>query len=291
MAGPFDYRLFGLNIRSDIELPELPASANGEPQVRIRLSDVDEGEQSLTIAGVVRFEVVEGSEIRVAPIAGAAERNIRLYLLGSAMGMLLHQRSLLPLHANAIEVGGRAVAFMGPSGSGKSTLAAWFHDHGYRVLADDVCVLRLDDGCVPVVVPGMARLRLWKDVLQASGKEPETFERSYAGAEDWEKYDVPLDRELETADRPLAGVYLLQGGEAFAVTRLEGLATAEALFANTYRGLFVPRSGNAVGHWDACVKIAGRTPIFALQRGWDLGRLDEQAGQILAHVHSQLGEG
>ena len=72
------------------------------------------------------------------------DANIRLYLLGSAMGVLLHQRGLLPLHANAVEIDGKAFAFMGASGSGKSTLAAWFHDHGYRIIADDVCAVRFE---------------------------------------------------------------------------------------------------------------------------------------------------
>ena len=41
---------------------------------------------------------------------GASSRNVRVFLLGSAFGALLHQRGLLPLHANAVEVDGRAVA-------------------------------------------------------------------------------------------------------------------------------------------------------------------------------------
>ena len=85
------------------------------------------------------------AEIVAEPRQGVPDSNVRLFLLGSAMGALLHQRGLLPLHTNAVEVGGRAFAFMGKSGAGKSTLAAWFHDRGFRIVADDVCVVGFDD--------------------------------------------------------------------------------------------------------------------------------------------------
>ncbi|MEG8053162.1 hypothetical protein QP185_07710 [Sphingomonas aerolata] len=53
------------------------------------------------------------------------------YLLGTALGALLHQRALLPLHCNAIVHDGKAFLFCGDSGAGKSTLAAVFEARGY----------------------------------------------------------------------------------------------------------------------------------------------------------------
>ena len=86
----------------------------------------------------------DGNQIVIDAAPDATDRNVRLFLLGSALGALLHQRGLLPLHANAIDLGGGAVAFSGHSGAGKSTIAAWFHDRGHRILADDVCVVGFD---------------------------------------------------------------------------------------------------------------------------------------------------
>ena len=79
--------------------------------------------------------------------------------------MILHQRSLLPLHANAMVVEGRAIGFMGHPGAGKSTLAAWFHDRGFDVLADDVCVVTPGPDGRPLAHPGIPRLRLWREAL------------------------------------------------------------------------------------------------------------------------------
>ena len=97
---------------------------------------------------------------------------MRLYLLGSAMGMLLHQRGLFRSTPMPSRSTARRFAFMGHSGAGKSTLAAWFHDEGYRILADDVSVIGFGEGGQPTVRPGLPRLRLWRDALDATGRDP-----------------------------------------------------------------------------------------------------------------------
>ena len=130
----------------------------------------------LTIPDVARYRIEGGTEIVVDAHPSAPDRNIRLYLLGLAFGALLHQRGLLPLHANAVEVDGKAVAFMGESGAGKSTLAAWFHDRGHRIVADDVCVVGFSKGGQAFAHPGLPRLRLWDEALEASGRSAADFQ-------------------------------------------------------------------------------------------------------------------
>jgi hypothetical protein len=141
-----DYEVFGLKIRSEIPLPELQPMENpNDPDVTIRRSPVaawrnglEKWDDALVLAvpEVGRYRIEGGDEILVDQDRGAPDRNLRLFLLGSAFGALLHQRGLLPLHANAVQIDGKAVAFMGASGAGKSTLAAWFYDQGYRIIAE-----------------------------------------------------------------------------------------------------------------------------------------------------------
>ena len=285
--GPFDYQLFGLAVRSDILIPELPVGkANGEADVAIHSGRCEDGSR-IRIAGIADFNVADGKTIWVSPAPGVSPRNVRLYLLGSAMGLLLHQRGLLPLHANAVDIDGQAIAFMGPSGSGKSTLAAWFHDRGYVVVADDVCVVHFAGEGAPFVHPGLPRLRLWKEALEASGRDAAHFSRSYAGDDSWDKFDVPLDRtSAPEGSKPLAAIYLLDSGAESRIDPLGGIEAAEALFANTYRGRFVTQAGEPKLHWEACVRLVHSTPIFRAVRRWGLGLLDEESGSLLAHARS-----
>jgi hypothetical protein len=299
MSGGGDYRVFGLHVRSEFMLPELlPADEVAVPDVRITTGPVaapndDEeglhtlnGSLVLVVPEVARFLVQGGNSIIVDAAAGVPERNIRLYLLGSAFGAILHQRGLLPLHANAVDIDGHAVGFMGASGEGKSTLAAWFHDEGYRVIADDILVVKPEDDGRAYALQGLARLRLWQDALEASGREAHHYQRSYAD-EEWNKFDVPIERAGDAADIELRALYDLRRGDAFKVEPLSGLEAAEAVFANTYRGSYVSAAKGELNHWQSCVRLVRNTPVFRLSRPSDLGRMSETFERILDHVRAQ----
>ncbi|NEX18412.1 MAG: hypothetical protein C1943_17865 [Halochromatium sp.] len=90
------------------------------------------------IKDVARYRVQDGREILVDPLPDADPGDVRLWLLGTALGALLHQRGLLPLHVSALALSGGAYAFCGDSGAGKSTLAAALHRRGLALLTDDV---------------------------------------------------------------------------------------------------------------------------------------------------------
>lgn len=297
MTGMADlYGVFGLVLQSEIALPELfPAVANGPPDVMIGFGSV-EGPPEITpeairlvIPKVGSFLITGGREILVDPLPGCSERNIRLFLLGSALGGILHQRGLLPLHANAIEIDGRAIAFMGHSGAGKSTMAAWFLDRGYRVLADDVCVVTMDEAGRPLAHRGIPRLRLWREAIEVSGRAVEDYELSF---DDMDKYNVPTPRPEDIRPIPLDHLYLLEkaeeGGEANGVRRLDGIAAVDALVANTYRGGYVGRIGGTQRHLLACLELVRKVPVFAARRLWGFSSFDEQAASLEAHARARI---
>jgi hypothetical protein len=293
-----DCTLFGLAVRSELALPGFPAAAAaGEPNGRVEIrfgavpTPAGEGKASaegrdflLDIPDVGRFRISDGREIVIDPRPGVSERNIRVYLLGSAFGVLLHQRGLVPLHANAIEIGGKAVAFSGRSGAGKSTLAAWFADRGHRVLCDDVCAIGFAEDGTPIAWPGIPRLRLWQDAVLRSGRGVDSYERSFDGQD---KYDVPTGVEPSAEPLPLAACYLLaeaDEGEPASIRTLTGTAAVEALIANTYRGGFLRLIGGAERHWRSCVRIASRAKIYRAERRWGEDRFEDEALRLARHA-------
>ena len=295
----FEYSVFGLRVRSSLELPELlPASGDGQPDVTIEMAPIaDEpapgsevtavnGALVLVVPDIARFRISGGNTIVVDAERGTPERNVRLFLLGSAFGALLHQRGLLPLHANAVEIDGKAIAFMGASGEGKSTLAAWFHDRGFRVVADDVCVVSIKQDGRPYALPGLARLRLWQDALEASGRQSGHYGRSYAD-ESWNKFDVPIERSVGAGSEiELCGVYDLCRANSFRIDELSGIEAADAVFTHTYRGSYLNAAKGERRHWESCVTLVRSTPVFRLSRPSDLERMSETFEQILDHVRT-----
>jgi hypothetical protein len=301
MASTFDYAVFGLTVRSGIALPELfSVESPPDADVTIRVAPLTNPESPpglkgcgdsllLTVPDVARYRIEGGREIVIDPNPSAPERNIRLFLLGSAFGALLHQRGLLPLHANAVEINGRAIAFMGESGAGKSTLAAWFHDRGYRVIADDVCVVGFSDDGQAMARPGLPRLRLWGEALEATGRKAADYQRSYVGDQS-NKFDVPIDRAVALdGDLPIHGAFVLDRGDEFEIQPLTGIEAAEAVFAHTYRGAFVAAVGSAPSHWDACLRFVRVARLFRLVRPWGLHHMADQGAAVLTHVRSLSG--
>lgn len=292
------YRIFGLNVASELPLA-LPAAA-AQDQVDVEVSfgavePVPEGTVGyavsplgtvLAVEKVARYRVSGGRKVVIDPAPAVSERNLRLFLLGSAFGALLHQRGLLPLHANAIDLGGRAVAFSGHSGAGKSTLAAWFHDRGHAILSDDVCVISADPERGALAFPGIPRLRLWREALEASGRRAGEYERSF---DDQDKFDVPTRSEDTLEPVPLAAVYLLEKcgeGECAGIEPIRGAAAVDVLVSNTYRGAYVPKAGKTSEHFAACVKLAQRVPVFRARRSWGFEEFEQQALRLLEHAEA-----
>jgi len=297
------YRLFGLSVTSEVELPELiPISPGPTPDLVIRLGAGGrsaprapgfhqlDGATRLVIEGVGTYVARGGRELWVEDAAGVPARNLRLYLLGSAMGMILHQRGLLPLHANAVVIDGRAYAFTGPSGAGKSTLAAWFQDHGYGLLSDDVCVIGSNDAGQAIAYPGLPRLRLWRDAVERSGRTTADFSRSYEeDNDDWEKYDVPTTADARSTDATvLGGVFLLERAADPQILRLSPAESLAVLFGNIYRGEYLATDAYERA-WRACLAVASRIPMFRWHRPWDAARFDEMATALVAEIRQHIG--
>ena len=287
--------LFGLAIHSELPLPGLPRADDAAPRVDVRYGSVPPqdgpvrpvvgGGLSLQIPSVGRFLISNGNTIVIDPAPGVGERELRVYLLGSACGALLHQRGLLPLHANCIEIDGRAVAFLGRSGAGKSTLAHWFQSSGHAVLADDVSAIAL--GEPPIAHPGVPRLRLWQDAIEAAGLDRSNYPRSFEGHD---KFDVPADATRQAL--PLGACYLLAEaaeGETHGIARLTGLDASEALIANTYRGGFVALLGRNEQHLRSCVALAQQVPVFRAARRWGRDHYDIDAARLRDHAQALLG--
>lgn len=279
-------RLFGLVIDSEVPLPKLvPAPPGSVPDVVIRGGAVGD-KPDLVIAEAGSFKVSDGREIILEAREGVPDRNLRLFLLGSAMGLILHQRGLFPLHANAVELHGSAIAVAGASGAGKSTLAAWFARNGSRIVGDDVIALKAVTDEV-LAYPGPPRVRLWREAMERFGLDHEGLEPRY-GDDAVEKWDLPVAIDQLVADPlPLRAVYVLEDGPEIAIERFGGAAAASALFDHTYRGGFADRRPEwQAEHWRAVAAVAASVPVFRLARPRDLSQLEALGHEVLDHAAS-----
>lgn len=299
------YSCFDFNLRSEIPVELSPASDTADrPGVDIRLGQVPEAlpnagppawglqvagdDALLTVSGVARYLVRGGREIVVDPNPDGSERNVRLFLLGSALGILCHQRGLLPLHANAIVANGGAYAFAGASGAGKSTLAARFSRSGYEVLCDDVCVISFDGSGNPIAWPGLPRLKLWGDAAQAFGHDRAALDQAIEGLD---KYHVPLPPRRQLEPVPLRRLYILGqsgDGEESTISRMLGHRAMEAAMAQTYRGCYLGPMDLAAQNFRQCAQLLNHVELYDARRAWGYPVFEREAGLLERHI---LGAG
>lgn len=297
------YFAFGLSIESALELPELApleCAPAARADVTIRLKPVAPPDGSgwprrvgdrayFSAEKTARFCIHGDREIDVELCEGGTERNLRVYLLGSALGLLFHRRGLLPLHANAIVVGGEAVAFAGRTGMGKSTLAAYFLSRGYPVLCDDVCVVSFDECGRPLAWPGLPRLKLWRDAAEKFGHDSEHLERAVDGLE---KFHVPFSGCAAEGPYPLTRLYILDNSvqDDAEIHALGGRAALQAVISNTYRRAFLARLGLTETHFMMAAGFVRKAKVYSAprRRGFDI--FAREAGRLERHmVESRSG--
>ena len=231
----------------------------------------------MNVPGAARLLVRDGREIVVDVHPDAHTGEVRAYLLGSAMGALLHQRGLLPLHASAVEIDGRAVAFIAPSGGGKSTMAMHLQHLGQRVICDDICAVEVSDQGARLW-PGLRNLKLWRASLQAIDRVADGLEPVIA---DIDKYRVPLTAPADDRAFALGAVAMLQWGERLSLEELSGAKAVAALIANTFRGQLVPPMQRETLHWQQCLAVFRASGVHLLTRPRALEQLDAASSLVM----------
>ena len=293
------YSAYGLNIHSEISLPEL--MEGGEiadvivrfGPVAIRLPDADDCDR-VVIGGsdniivfwkeVGGFCIRNGNEIIVDPTPGIDRRAIGMIVLGSALGILLSQRDCMVFHSSVIEFPSGCVAFMAAKGYGKSTTAAAFYAKGHRLVADDIMVLEpVGDGFA--AKPGYPQMKLWPDAAVAIGENPSRLDRVHP---DYEKRARPTRENFASKPVSLRGVFLLDVGDSLELEQLKGPKALIGLLPHWYGAQFDGELLKVFGlkaHFNACSALASKVPIYNIKRPHTLDCLDE----VLLTIEKTLG--
>jgi len=276
------YSAFGLAISSELPLPELNSLdlPGDNIDVSIKLADftetkvllnqekgftVHQDEVAFEVPNTALFSIRNGSEIIVVPLKEFDKDRVRLYILGTCMGVLLMQKRILPLHGSAVAVDGKAYAIVGNSGAGKSTLASAFIQEGYKLISDDVIPVTFSQDNVPLIQPSYPQQKLWEESLANFGMDKGKYEPLF---ERETKYSVPVKASFYNESLPLAGIFELVKGtsESVEIRKADGLEGFRILHHHTFRGSLVQRLGLKKWHFEYSSTILRNVPAFQLIR-------------------------
>ena len=295
------YRVAGLAVASEIALPGAIAAAepaNATPDIVVRAGSVPEalpqasargptweiaGDKFLLhIPGVARFLLSGGREIVFAAAAGVDAADISIFLAGTVLGILLHQRGQVVLHASAVRVNGKAVLFCGASGAGKSTLAAALAQRGFPLVTDDFCAVTKGGAGAPMVQPDGRNLKLWAQTIE----KLDLAERRGAPVRNCLQKFFVEPAAVFSEPLPLAAVYALREARPplqAGIERPNVVDAALVLRRNAYRPQLVNRMGQKADYFRAATAIANIAGIFHLTRALNFERMPEVVAQLEQH--------
>jgi hypothetical protein len=209
------------------------------------------------------------------------------YFLGPVLGLALRFRGTTCLHASAVVIGDRAVAFVGPPGAGKSTTAAALARRGCPVLSDDIVAL-METASGFQVLPAYPHLSLWPGPVFALYGREDAAPRFIPN---WEKRCLAAGNQGVTFERTpheLSAIFIL--GERRGSTEITAAQT-DIGFLNLVINTYATNALNSemrAREFQVLSRLIQRVPVLELSAPEDLNRLDELCDAIRASAASAL---
>lgn len=297
----YGYSVCGLSVHSEIELPELLPVEGLQPDLTIIEGKVPENLER-SISSSLLFQYSDDAYLYKSRNSGkflltnddrliferygrSSYEDIRALLLGILLGIVLHAKNRFPLHASAVDVGGRAILFSGPCGSGKSTLAAAFLKRGFDLISDDITVITLD-GQTLFAIPSYPQIKLWDDSIKALGYAPCDFQTLRPRVQ---KKRMSL-KTMSLNPVPLSSVYFFKTANVSEVT-IDHSPLYEAIRlidSNTYRGRLFKGIVNPQNHFSVSCALSDQARIRTLARPAGLFEPDALVETIINDLNGSM---
>lgn len=314
--GPQVYEFYGLRVRSDIVLPA-PISQNLLPPYDIEvqfsqgesvpthppagglLAKLDHGDKplyTLTDTGdgyILSFPQtcefwisynLRQVDVRLFP--GVHPDTAGILLINSVPSCILTLKGKQILHASAVEMGGRALAFLGSSGMGKSTLAALLCAMGAQLITDDL--LRLQpNGKAFHCFPGTGEIRLRKGDQTLAEKFSETLREDSPDG-----HRITLKLYSSQSMPPLSAMVIPRPSPHCKALRLERLPPSRAIpYLMAYSKVQELQQREYIQRrLYSSAQIASTVPIFEAELPWGIPSLQEIAPSLIRGVGLELSE-
>jgi hypothetical protein len=212
---------------------------------------------------------------------GLSLENAATYLFGPVLGILLRLRGVTCLHASAVSIGNRSVAFVGAAGAGKSTTAAALALEAYGIISDDIVALSEREGTF-FVLPAYPYLCLWPESVNMLYGSAEALPRFLA---DWDKRRLDLGgsgTRFESRALPLGAIYVLGDRRPDPAPYVEGVrpkAGLLSLVADSFANKILDREMRA-REFAVLGRLVTTVPIRRIHPHKDPSRLEELCAVI-----------
>ncbi|HWT76032.1 MAG TPA: hypothetical protein VN258_15120 [Mobilitalea sp.] len=272
------YKIYGLMVRSEIELPEAYViEEQAEYDVEIIYGVMPEQmkekkREQVVISTLLReykwfyfdkegyFFIENGSKITVEPDDTADSKHIRSLVLGACFGSIMYQREIISIHGSAVVWKDKVIIISGNSGAGKSTVSAEFRKRGCLFLADDTVAVTIEDGII-YANPAYPQQKLCTDAARELGYNLNDLELLQ---EEREKYAVLLDASYCRDKKEIAAMICLDvhKEEHLLIKEITSGIKLEYIIANLYTSYDFKYIGMNPQVFKKCLEVAQKVPLI-----------------------------
>jgi len=217
----------------------------------------------LEVPSVARYLVEAGQSITIDPVPTADAEIIGHFLRMAPMAALLYQQGMCALHASAVVKDSGAVLLAGDSGTGKSTLLKLLLQHGWKMLADDLSIIGLDEIGQAVVYPSFPEIALWPDAIRNMEIDSEILQPF-----DINRKKLLIADQFEITPQPLQKIYWLSvhSRKGCVVEELAGSDRFRAIGVLSYNSHIADALSDKITHLRYAAAIAQSVSISRLRR-------------------------
>lgn len=274
----FYYKLYGLNIESEVECKELIKSEKSDDDIKVYFGKAPDEVYDLIKQGCIGYSTENIMWMYVKDIAiyyvfngkniiiekqqeNVDVKDIKAYLLGTALGMILIQRNIIAIHGGTILVDNKAIAIVGDCGAGKSTLTSALRIKGYPFMADDVSVL--NGNKVNFSYP---QQKLCKDAMKKLGYNLKNYNMI---DDDREKYVIPVKDNFVMNLNELKAIFeisITDENEDVSCEEIVGGEKLNIFMKNIYRIEVAKIAGIKPIYFKKCLDIVNSIHLYRIKR-------------------------
>lgn len=291
------YRIYGLNVKSEIEIPELLAIDDldvSKVDVNIKRAPIAEEiinsihnrswykyeneRMVFKVNKVGAFYIENGESIIVDEFEDADSQLIKTFILGTSFGMILSQRGLLAMHGGTVLVDGKAIILTGQSGAGKSTLTNAFRHYEYPFMADDVSAT-IEDKEEIFVEAAYPQQKICRDAMEKMGYNISDYRLIDEGRG---KYVIPTHKTFIRERKKLGAIFEIEqwDNDEVKIDEVLGQDKMKTVLRNIYRIEVIAPHGIQAKYFKKAINIAKNIPVYRIKRPRNQFSVDKQIEKI-----------
>ena len=212
------------------------------------------------------------------------DSDVKPFIISHGLVNILYMRDRISIHSATVGTKNGAITLVGDCGAGKSTYSTLLLHQGYKLIADDVSAIVLENG-IPTVQLAVPQQKYKVDTALQEGYQLEDLECIVAARN---KYRVLLNADAMCDEpKPMLGLFELIADteeNRLEFQKLEGMDAMRAITSNLFcQNISDSLGGLSVEAFQSVLAIAKSVPVYRIYRPTDRDARADILEFILTH--------